>query len=167
MLMQEASPEMLKNWKAIFEEYKAKLRPNRKSASAIIEYLEQRYQLVELADEKWKDVVIGNVMLNSVNKCKLPDGKSPAARVFRVENTASGRQLYEKQDDVFKAQEIFVGIELETGFIHVEGSSLLWDELVAFRGLDSSDLQNLYLVAEYISCLKEFDMLKNVLAPVE
>ncbi len=38
----------------------------------------------------------------------------------------------------------------------VEGSSELWNELFAFRGLDEEDLKNYYLVAEYISCLKQF-----------
>ena len=60
----------------------------------------------------------------------------------------NGKLLYEKQDNIFKGEDIFVGIEMETGFIHVEGSSLLWDELFAFRGLDTDDLKNIYLVAE-------------------
>ena len=46
----------------------------------------------------------------------------------------------------------------------VEGSSQLWDELFAFRGLDDDDLTDFYLVAEYISCLKKFDTLDRVLA---
>jgi len=58
MLMQEATPEMIKNWKAIFEEYKAKLRPNRKPASAIIEYLEQKYQLEELSNEETQKEIV-------------------------------------------------------------------------------------------------------------
>lgn len=167
MLMQEAIPEMIKNWKAISEEYKAKLRPNRKPASAIIEYLEQKYQLEELSDEEWNEVIIGNVMLNDINKCKLPVGKVPTARVFHLENVKNGKLFYEKQDNIFKGQDIFVGIEMETGFIHVEGSSLLWDELFAFRGLDTDDLKNFYLVAEYITCLKKFDMLDSVLTPTK
>jgi hypothetical protein len=35
--------------------------------------------------------------------------------------------------------------------------------LFAFKGLDAEDLTNFYLVAEYIACLKKFDMLDDVL----
>ena len=37
----------------------------------------------------------------------------------------------------------------------VEGSSRLWDELFVYRGLDLVDLDNFYLVAEYVECLKK------------
>jgi len=41
----------------------------------------------------------------------------------------------------------------------VEGSSMLWDELCAFQGLDAKDIENYYCVAQYISCLKRFNKL--------
>lgn len=55
------------------------------------------------------------------------------------------------------------GIDLTTGYFCVEGSSRLWDELYVFRGLDETDIQNFYCVAEYISNLKKFDQLESVL----
>jgi hypothetical protein len=163
MLMQETTPEAIESWKSVFKEYKARLIPNRKKAGDLIEYLEGKYQLAELADEKWEKVVIDNVMLNECNSNKLPAGKTVTPKLFRVVNTGNGRSLYRQQDDIFKGQEILVGIDMETAFFHIEGSSLLWDELFAFRGLDKDDLSNYYLVAEYISCLKRFDMLDGVL----
>ncbi len=163
MLMQEATPEMIAGWKAVFNEYSQRLHPNRKGAGDVIEYLEGKYQLAELADEEWKLVVAGNVMLNEFNANKLPAGKTVAPRVFRVLNSGQAQLLYRHQDDVFKGQDIILGIDMETGFFHVEGSSLLWDELFAFRGMDKDDLTNYYLVAEYIACLKKFDMLEKVL----
>jgi hypothetical protein len=163
MLMREVTPAMVVTWKSIFSEYRARLRPNRKKASDIIEYLEGKYQLEESADEKLKEVVIDNVMLNEFNSDKLPAGRTVTPRVFYVRNTGNGKLLYQQQDDIFKGQDIVSGIDMETGFFHIEGSSLLWDELFAFRGLDEDDLTNYYLVAEYISCLKKFDMLDDVL----
>jgi len=56
-------------------------------------------------------------------------------------------------------------VELNSGYFLVEGSSLLWDELFAFRGLDEEDLKNYYLVAEYVACLRRFDRLDRVLVP--
>jgi len=163
MLMQECTPEMIAGWKAVFNEYSQRLRPNRKGAGDIIEYLEGKYHLTELADEKLKQVVIDNVLLNEFHASKLPAGKTVAPRVFRVLNSGQAQLLYREQDDVFKGQDIILGIDMETGFFHVEGSSLLWDELFAFRGLDKDDLTNYYLVAEYIACLKKFNMLVKVL----
>ena len=65
-----------------------------------------------------------------------------------------------------KETDIFIGVELETGYFLVEGverstgefcaekTERLYDELVAFRGLDEKDLGNFYLVAEYVGATK-------------
>ncbi|AKN32906.1 hypothetical protein Ccar_19465 [Clostridium carboxidivorans P7] len=164
MLMKEPTSEMVEEWKAIYVKYKAKLYPNKKTALEIIEYLKQKYTLTEQAKEELKRVVVDNVIINKCYSNKLPNSKMPVAKVFYVENMGLGKRLYEKQDDVFKENKIIVGVELETAFFMVEGSSMLWDELFAFRGLDEGDLNNFYLVAEYITCLKKFDMLDSVLA---
>ena len=40
---------------------------------------------------------------------------------------------------------------------------MLWDELYAFQGLDETDIQNFYCVAEYVSCLKRFGLLDKII----
>ncbi len=50
--------------------------------------------------------------------------------------------------------EIFVGVDLATGYFLVEGSEQLWDELCAFSGLDERDLENYVCVGLYLDCLK-------------
>ena len=164
MLMQEATTEMVKAWKATFDKYRMQLRPNKKTTFEIIKYLKQKYILAEQTGEKLNKIVVDNVILNDCHASKLPVGKTPIAKVFFVEDTGAGKLLYEQQDNVFKGTKIIVGVELETAFFMVEGSSFLWDELFALRGLDEDDLNNYYLVAEYISCLKRFNMLNSVLA---
>ena len=158
MLMEELTPKMVEAWKAINDENKAKLRPNRKTACEIIDYMKDKYPVTEITDDKWQQVVANNILLNEVYAKKLPADKLPVAIVFLIENTGRGELLYEKQDEIFKGQNIFVGIELETAFFHVEGSSMLWDELFALRGLDEDDLNNFYLVAEYVTCLQKLKM---------
>jgi hypothetical protein len=138
------------------------LCPNRKKAQGIIEYLEDKYRLEELTGGEWKQLVIDTVLLNEFYSKKLSAGKTVIPKVYRVLNEGNAQPLYRQQDEVFKGKDIILGIDLETGFFHVEGSSLLWDELFAFRGLDEDDLNNYYLVAEYISCLKRFDMLDDI-----
>lgn len=164
MLMKEPTPEIVRKWKAIYAEYKMKLYPNRKTALEIIEYLKQKYSMTEQIEEKLKQIVVDNVLLNECYSNKLTNSKMPGAKVFYIENMGLGKCIYEKQDDVFKGNKIIVGVELQSAFFMVEGSSMLWDELFAFRGLDEDDLNNFYLVAEYITCLKKFDMLDSVLA---
>ena len=163
MLMQEVSPEMVTAWKVTYDTYRARLKPNNKPVLAIIAYLIQKYPVTELTEETVKQVVIDNILLNDCHAKKLPAGKAPVAKVFVIEDTGVGKYLYENQDEPFKGNKIIVGFDLETAFFMVEGSSLLWDELFAFRGLDEDDLNNFYLVAEYIGCVKKTGMLESVL----
>jgi len=164
MLMQEVTPEMLDAWKSVYAAYRPRLAPNRKPAGEIIAYLKGKYPLTELSGERGKQAVVDAVLSNTYYSEKLPAGKKPAAVLFLIRNTGAGKRLYGKQAAPFKGQAILTGIELETGFFHVEGSDELWDELFAFRGLDSSDLDNVCLVAEYVACLEKFDRLSEVLA---
>lgn len=164
MLMQEATPEMIEQWKSIWNEYKDKLCSNRKSGAEVVQYIAEKYPLRKLYDEKAEQVVIGNVLLNKPLAEKLPKGKQPSPVTFIIENIDEGKQLYREQNEIFDGSEIFVGIDLESGFFCVEGSSLLWDELYAFQGLDEMDIQNYFCVAQYISALKRFQLLDNVLS---
>jgi hypothetical protein len=160
MLMQEATPEMVEGWKEVWQKYKSKLLPNRKSGREVVEYLKNKYLLEELHDDNAKQVVIDNVLNNKRYADKLPMGAEPSAVMFVVKNKDNGKLLYDNQDDVFKGINVFVGVDLESGFFYVEGSSLLWDELYVFQGLDEKDIQNYFCVAEYISCLEKFGLLE-------
>jgi hypothetical protein len=163
MLMQKATPEIVERWKEVWNKYKDKLVPNRKSGKEVVEYLKNKYFLEELHDDNAKQVVINNVLYKKPYADKLPMGAELSAVTFIVENQVNGKFLYENQDKVFKGNNIFVGVEIESGFFCVEGSSLLWDELYVFRGLDEKDIQNYFSVAEYISCLKKFGLLESIL----
>ena len=167
MLMHEATPELIDVWKSVYGKYRAGLTSNRKSARQMIEYMKSKYFVTEIMDQTYKRAVLENVLNNRCHYEKLPAGIKPKAVVFLVQNEDAGKQLYAKQDELYKGQSIFAGFELETGFFHVEGSSELWDDLFAFRGLDEADLNNFYLVVEYVSCLRKFDMLDEVLAGTE
>jgi len=163
MMMEKPTPEMVNKWRAVWNEYKGKLLPNRKSGKDVVEYLKNKYILGEMHDDKAKQVVINNVLYNKPYAEKLPLGAQLSAVTFIIENKNNGKFLYENQDEIFKGINIFVGVEMETGFFLVEGSSILWNELYVFRGLDEKDIQNFVCVAEYISCLKEFELLESVL----
>lgn len=164
MLTEAPTPEMMEDWKELYRQYSPLLTPNRKPAWELIDYLKEHYPLTEIWDEEWVSVVEDNVLYNEPYRDKIPEGKLMAARVFSVRNEGAGAELYRRQDEVFAGVGIAAGFELASGFFLVEGSSLLWDELTAFQGLDEADLQNFYLVAEYVSCLKRIGKLEEVLS---
>lgn len=155
MLFQDYSPESVVEWKSVFDQYHARLKPNKKSAGEMIAWLQKHYPVTEQHDEVLNRTVTDNILLNKCHACKRPPGKLPVPKVFIVENSGSGASLYESQDEPFRGTTIIVGFDLETAFFMVEGSSRLWDELFAFRGLDEEDLSNFYLVAEYVACMKK------------
>ncbi len=163
MLTHEPTKEMLQEWKSVWEKYKDKLKPNRKSGTELLNYLQQKYVLTEIHEKEAADVVFYNVTMNKPNAEKLPIGASPIPKTFFLENAENGAAFYTNENkdpvDIWGGDitKIFVGVDIITGFYIVEGSTMLWDELYAFRGLDETDLQNVYCVAEYISCLKKFD----------
>ncbi|MGF7144588.1 hypothetical protein HNQ56_003019 [Anaerotaenia torta] len=169
MITQEPTKDILEEWKSIWVHYKEKLKPNRKSGTELLHYLQEKYVLTEIHDKSASDAVIGNVTQNEPYAEKLPEGMAPAPRTFFLENAGKGKVLYqdENKDSVNvwggDITRIFVGIDTVTGFFMVEGSTMLWDELYAFRGLDEKDLQNYVCVAEYINSLKRFDLLTTVI----
>lgn len=161
MLMQEPTPEMYREWKAVWNQYKDRLKPNRKSGQDLIDYLSEKYILTEIHDKKAADVVYFNVTMNEASAEKLAPGYVPIPKTYYVENLGNGCTLYENVDEIFKnIEKIFVGIDVASGWYMVEGNSMLWDELCAFQGVDEADIQNFFCVAEYVACLKRFGWLQ-------
>ena len=164
MLTRRVTPELVKEWKETAATYRPQLRPCRKSGRELLAYLTMNYPVRELPVESIGEVIADNLLLNECNARKLPAGTTPEAVGFLIENTKAAKRLYENQDTIFRGIPIIAGIELNSGYFLVEGSSLLWDELFAFRGLDEEDLENYYLVAEYVACLRQSGRLDSVLA---
>ena len=160
MLTRKATRPLIALWKRTWIEYRDRLRPNRKTGAEVLAYLKANYPLNPIEDERAREVVIGNALELERLEHRLPEGVSPEAEAFIVENEGAGRVLYEKQDETFQGIPIFVGVERHTAYFHVEGSSLLWDALYAFRGLDEAELKNFYCVAEYVGCLRRFGHLE-------
>lgn len=153
MLMQGPTKEMIKKWQDIYNKNKDSLKPNKKDSLEVIEYLKETHSVVEIENSELENIVYDNIVLNEFSNQKLC-GKNPIIRLFEV----TDKNLYEKQDDVFKGIKIIVGIEINTSYIFVEGSSYLYDELIAFTGLDDKDITNYFLVAQYIKCKEKFNI---------
>lgn len=163
MLTHEPTAEEIATWQQVFRTYHSRLKPNRKTGAELNAYLQDRYPLRVLKDQNADQVVIQNILLNQTLADELPAGVAPSPVCCIVERGGAGESLYREQDACFQSIDIFVGIDLVSGYFLVEGSSRLWDELYAFRGLNANDLQNYYSVAEYVACLKRFGLLEQVL----
>lgn len=168
MITQEPTAEILEEWKSIWLKYKDKLKPNRKTGAELLDYLQNNYVLTEVFDKKALEAITGNVTMNVPYAEKLPEGVSPIPRAFYLENVGKGKRFYlpNNKDTIDlwdgKISKIFVGIDVASGFYMVEGSTMLWDELCAYQGVDDKDLQNYVCVAQYINSLQQFGKLQSV-----
>ena len=81
------------------------------------------------------------IMENEYDREKLPINALPEI------------QLYKKED-------VWVGIDLKSGYFMVESLNEekmkeIYDDLFLYRGLDQKDLENFFLVAEYVRLQNE------------
>lgn len=157
MIFGPASKEKLQEWREIHKQYKDVLAPNRKSGQEVLDYLRAKYALEETKDENSLSVVYNNVMLNDFHKQKLPSGLKPEPKTFILKNEGNGRAIYESREDLWGNCPVFIGIDLTSGFVQIEGSCCLYDEIFAFQGVDAFDIENCVRVADYINCIKKFN----------
>ena len=163
--MQTALPtkEDIAHWKEVFADYHTRLKPNRISGGQLRDYLTAHYPAFSVQDAKLDQVVSGNILANECYARALPQGVSPDPACYKLAREGTALPLYASQDAVYAGCDILVGIDLVSGYFFVEGSSALWDELYAQRGLSEDELSNYYCVAEYVSCLTRFDLLEQAL----
>lgn len=140
MLTTEATPEMVAEWKQLFENYSADMQPNRKTGVEVDAYFRKKYPYQLLNSEEFCKVVESNIMQNDHVREKLPEGVLPEIRTYSIDG-------------------VLVGIDLNSGEFHIESEDIekvaqIYDELFVFRGLDKEDLKNFFLVAEYVKLVK-------------
>ena len=173
------SPEAIEEWKSTFLQYKDVLKPNKKTANEILEYVRAKYPLTDITDEmtldgehKLSEIVTLQITETEFYDKKVPNGATLQPQVFVVNQIGNGKILYETkyENSSFKFfpiesyetpenHRIIIGLEFESSYCMVEGNNYLSDELFAFQGLDSDDLTNYFLVWRYIHCLKNFNLL--------
>lgn len=141
MLTTEPTAEMIATWKRIFESCHATLTPNRKSGEDVDRYFRAKYPYQRYEQEAFREIASLNITENEPLKQKLPQGAMPNIQSYRT-----GSAL--------------VAIDLCTGEFHVESEQIeevveIHDDLFVYRGLDEEDLQNFFLVAEYVTLLQK------------
>lgn len=157
MIFGPASKEKLSEWREIHKQYKDKLTTNRKSGKEILVYLQNKYLLEEFNEERAFRAVYENVLKNEFQKQKLPLNSQPEPKTFILKNEGNGKTIYDNQEPIWENCPIFIGIDLSSGYVQIEGSCILYDEIYAFQGIDEYDIENCVRVAEYIDCVKRFN----------
>ncbi len=136
MLTTEPTAEIIAEWKRIFEIYHSTLTPNRKSGKEVDQYFREKYTYQLFDNAEFREIASLNITENDYFKSKLP------------KDTLTNIQSYQTGN-------VLVAIDLYTGEFHIESENLeeaisLHDDLFVYRGLDKEDLQNFFLVAEYV-----------------
>lgn len=157
MIFGPVSKEKVFGWREIHKQFKDKLTPNRKSGKEVLEYLQNKYLLDEINEEKAFNAVYETVLTNDFYRQKLAPNLHPEPKTFILKDEGNGKFIYEKQEDIWEGCPVFVGIDLNSGYVQIEGSCFLYDEIYAFQGIDEFDIENCVRVAEYIDCLKKFN----------
>jgi hypothetical protein len=173
---------IINEWKKTYEEYRQLLKPNRKLINEILEYIKLKYPVEEDTSAKARKVVKKNVLYNNYSKRLSENDKVLSIVVLRVKNEDNAVQLYENQvsehigfmDKMkktikdfkpfsFEPIPIIIEAERKSGYIFVEGIQGLSEEITMIQGLDSDELKNFYLVANYINVLKKYSKLDEVI----
>lgn len=136
MLTTAPTSEMIAEWKRVFKTYRSSLIPNRKSGSEVDQYFREKYSHQIFDNAEFLEVVSLNITENDCFRSKLPENTLPNIQSYKTGN-------------------VLVGIDLCTGEFHIEGENIeevipIHDDLFAYRGLDAEDLNNFFLVAEYV-----------------
>lgn len=136
MLTTEPTPEMIAQWKSVFEMYRSALTPNRKSGNEVDRYFREKYPYQLLDNAAFRKIASLNITENEHFKRKLPKDTLPDIQSYQTGNA-------------------IVAIDLCTGEYHIESENIeeviqIHDDLFVYRGLDAEDLQNSFLVAEYV-----------------
>jgi ribosomal protein L20 len=175
--------DVIKEWRRTYEEYRQLLKPNRKSVDEILKYIKSKYPVEENTSDRAKEVVEKNVLYNYYGRrLSESDKMSLSIVVLNVKNENNAVELYENQANEhiefiekmkktikdfepysYKSVPIVIGAERKSGYIFVEGSQKLSEEITMIKGLDSDELKNYYLVANYINVLKKYNKLNDII----
>ncbi|MGN0517667.1 MAG: hypothetical protein ACI4II_02955 [Acutalibacteraceae bacterium] len=138
MLTSAPTKKQIEEWKRVFREKGAFLKPNRISGKQLDSYFREKYSPKREDIDSLKEAIY-------LNKTEQ-DGDIP--------KDISHIVTYVVNDD------IYVGIDLYSGFFQVECEEIsrmssVYDDLFLTRGLDEKDLQNFFLTAQYIQLIEK------------
>lgn len=135
MITSEVTTEQLEKWQKLHNFWKGRLTANRIGGTELDKYFREKYKPVVNDTDNFRMIVY----LNS--KAYSPDADISDIRTYALEN------------------DIYVGINISTGYFHVECEDItravpIWDDLLIKRGLSSADINNYVLTGQYLELCK-------------
>jgi len=132
MITSAVNPNQIETWKKIYAENRQRMFPNRISGEQLDSYFREKYHPNPFDSKKFRKVVLLNAAQN--------EGRlgQPAFHVV-----------------TYRIDDAIVGIDLTTGFFHVESEDTkqmisIYDDLFVTRGLNEKDLENYVITAKYL-----------------
>lgn len=138
MITKPVTKQKLDYWKQLWSEQKTVIKPNRITGTELNDYFSSKYSPAIIDDKSFKEVVQFNL----------------SQRYDNTEANESKIICYAVETD------IYVGIDLKTGFFHIESEHIekcipIYDDLFVKRSLSIDDMQNYVLVGQYIELLNK------------
>lgn len=180
VIVGERDDAVLRGWQEVYNEYRPLLKPNKKPAAGVLDYLQKKYHMAVFDSERAREVA----RLNFTENLKHSKTGGPPHEfkivVYGVENSGGGAELYRTQQHDFiestaewrkickDAEDIpsedfpfpiLVNFDMNSGLVYVEGSPRLSDEIEVFQGHSEEELENTYIVARYVKLLKSANLL--------
>ncbi len=133
MITSPVTKEQLDHWKQLWKENAPSIKPNRITGMELNNYFQDKYFPTSFENSDFQEVVTFNLLQRYNDKTDI----SPRIICYLVDT------------------DIYVGIDLDTGFFHIESEKIekcipIYDDLFVKRGLDKDDIQNYVLVGQYI-----------------
>ena len=107
MLTEKISRELIDEYKKIYEKHRSELRPNRKTGTEIEEYFTSKYSPAVLDSYKFREMISECILKNEFAKEKLLKDSKPQVVSYILD------------------ENVFVGIDILTGYFHVESEELV------------------------------------------
>lgn len=133
MITHEVDEKKLSFWKELYEKNSDSLKPNRISGRELDAYFQKKYSAQNYDNVRFKEVV----HLNSKEKFHENAGNINDIAAYTLKG------------------DIFVGIDLKTGFFHIESEDIsksvpIFDDLFITRGLSADELRNFVIAGQYL-----------------
>lgn len=133
MQIKKLLPSLTEQWQAVYDRERADLVPNAITGEELSRYIQDRFLAEPSGDEALISTVRGLLEQDALVQQKRKDGQlQPEA--YRLDDGT------------------VIGIDRSTGCFIVQDNDLLRDELTYVKGLDASDLENVYLTVDWLRC---------------
>ena len=134
MQIKKLIPSLTEQWKKMYEKERPNLSPNAISGEALADYAKERFAAESFADEAFLNAICTDVKNDPFFREKL-NGAEPSPAAFRLSDGT------------------FLGMDLVSGWFIAENDAVR-DELIAVKGLDEKDLDNVLRTVDYLRCTK-------------